>query len=129
MGARKIPKPNEDDVAKAVAELYDVLDIDSLSDVDKFFALNLLEDYGRWAAIADTAWQDIVQQGLVRRETRGGKDNNHYSYQKSESIGVFKDARASKTDLAVKISRFVKNGLVVQEEEEEMDEFDRFNAQ
>jgi len=129
MGARKIPKPSEDDVAKAVAELYDVLDIDSLSDVDKFFALNLLEDYGRWAAIADTAWQDIVQQGLVRRETRGGKDNNHYSYQKSESIGVFKDARASKTDLAVKISRFVKNGLVVQEEEEEMDEFDRFNAQ
>ena len=129
MGARKIPKPSEDDVAKAVAELYDVLDIDSLSDVDKFFALNLLEDYGRWAAIADTAWQDIVQQGLVRRETRGGKDNNHYSYQKSESIGVFKDARASKTDLAVKISRFVKNGLVVQDEEEEMDEFDRFNAQ
>lgn len=129
MGARKIPKPNEDDVAKAVAELYDVLDIDSLSDVDKFFALNLLEDYGRWAAIADTAWQDIVQQGLVRRETRGGKDNNHYSYQKSESIGVFKDARASKTDLAVKISRFVKNGLVVQEEEEEMDDFDQFNAQ
>lgn len=129
MGARKIPKPNEDDVAKAVAELYQVLDIDSLSDVDKFFALNLLEDYGRWAAIADTAWQDIVQQGLVRRETRGGKDNNHYSYQKSESIGVFKDARASKTDLAVKISRFVKNGLVVQEEEEEMDDFDQFNAQ
>jgi len=128
MGARKIPKPNEDDVAKAVAELYDVLDIDSLSDVDKFFALNLLEDYGRWAAIADTAWQDIVQQGLVRRETRGGKDNNHYSYQKSESIGVFKDARASKTDLAVKISRFVKNGLVVQEEEEEMDAFDQFNS-
>ena len=129
MGARKIPKPSEDDVAKAVAELYDVLDIDSLSDVDKFFALNLLEDYGRWAAIAETAWQDIVQQGLVRRETRGGKDNNHYAYQKSESIGVFKDARASKTDLAVKISRFVKNGLVVQDEEEEMDEFDRFNAQ
>ena len=129
MGARKIPKPNEDDVAKAVAELYDVLDIDSLSDVDKFFALNLLEDYGRWAAIADTAWQDIVQQGLVRRETRGGKDNNHYSYQKSESIGVFKDARASKTDLAVKISRFVKNGIAGQVEEEEMDAFDKFNAQ
>ena len=129
MGARKIPKPSEDDVAKAVAELYDVLDIDSLSDVDKFFALNLLEDYGRWAAIADTAWQDIVQQGLVRRETRGGKDNNHYSYQKSESIGVFKDARASKTDLAVKISRFVKNGIAGQVEEEEMDAFDKFNAQ
>jgi len=123
MGARKIPKPSEDDVAKAVEGLYDVLDIDSLSDVDRFFALNLLEDYGRWAAIANTAWQDIVQQGLVRRETRGGKDNNHYAYQKSESIGVFKDARASKTDLAVKISRFVKNGLIEKEEEDELDAF------
>lgn len=118
MGARKIPKPTEEDVEKAVNGLYDVLDIDSLSDVDKFFALNLLEDYGRWAAIAETAWQDIVQQGLVRRETRGGKDNNHYAYSKSESIGVFKDARASKTDLAMKISKFVKSGSIVQEEEE-----------
>ena len=123
MGARKIPKPNEEDVEKAVQGLYDVLDIDSLSDVDKFFALNLLEDYGRWVAIADTAWQDIVQQGLVRRETRGGKDNNHYAYQKSESIGVFKDARASKTDLAMKISKFVKSGMMAQEEEDPLDAF------
>lgn len=123
MGARKIPKPSEEDVERAVQGLYEVLDIDSLSDVDKFFALNLLEDYGRWVAIADTAWQDIVQQGLVRRETRGGKDNNHYAYQKSESIGVFKDARASKTDLAMKISKFVKSGMMAQEEEDPLDAF------
>lgn len=118
MPAKRIPKPRQEDIDSAVQGLLEVIDIDSLSDVDRFFALDLLGDYGKWCAISEAAWTSISTEGTLSRTTTGGKGNNHYKLTKSESINVFKDARAAKSDLAVKISRFVKSGTMVQEEEE-----------
>lgn len=126
MPARKKPTIRQDDIDSAVNSLLDVLDINSLSEVDKFFALDLLQDYGKWCGISEAAWRSIQDEGLTVRQSSGAKGNNHYRMAKSEAIGIFKDARAAKTDLAMKISKFVKSGAIVQEEE--MDEFDAFNA-
>lgn len=119
MPAKRIPKPRQEDIDSAVDGLLAVLDINSLSDVDRFFALDLLNDYGKWCAVADAAWTSIASEGILSRQTTGGKDNNHYRFAKSESIGVFKDARSAKTDLAMKISKFVRQGTIVPEEEED----------
>lgn len=126
MPARKMPRPRKEDIDAAVEELKAVIDIDSLGDVDKFFALDLMMDYGKWAAIANAAWEDIAETGILNRQATGSKDNRHYKFSKSESIGVFKDARASKSDLAMKVSKLVKGSVVQQEEE--LDEFDVFNS-
>lgn len=119
MPARKSPRPRQSDIDAAVEELKAVIDIDSLGDVDKFFALDLMMDYGKWSAIANAAWDDIASTGILMRQSSGGKDNRHFKFSKSESIGVFKDARASKSDLAMKISRFVRQGMPEEQEEED----------
>ena len=126
MPQRKRPRINQEDISNAVDQLMDVLDIESLSEVDRFFALDLLQDYGKWCGIAEAAWRSILDEGLTVRQSSGAKDNQHYRMVRSESIDIFKSSSASKTALAVKISKFVKSGAAVVEEE--MDEFDAFNA-
>lgn len=127
MPQRKKPKVNQDDIDVAVAQLEDALDIDSLSDVDKFFALNLLQDYGRLCGIGEAAWREIYEAGLTVRQQSGAKGNTHYKMVKSESIDIYKMAVASKLSLAAKISKFVNSGLAPAEEDVR-DEFDDFNA-
>lgn len=112
----------KEDIEKAVDELLDVLDINQLSDVDRFFALDLLQDYGKWCGVSEAAWRSIQEEGLTIRQTSGGKGNNHFRMVKSESISIFKDARTAKTDLAMKISKLAKTGVAV-EEQDELDEF------
>lgn len=125
MPQRKRPKVQQEDIDEAVNELMSVLDIDSLSEVDKFFALDLLQDYGKWCGIAGAAWRSILEDGLTERRDSGAANNRHRRMVKSESIDIFKLASASKTALASKISRFVKNGIVATEEEID-DGFDDF---
>ena len=126
MPQRKRPKVNQEDIDAAVSQLSNVLDIDALSEVDKFFALDLLQDYGQWCGIAEAAWRSILEEGLTIRQSSGAKDNQHYRMVKSESIDIFKSSSASKTALAAKISKFVSNGSVVAEEED--DGFDAFTS-
>lgn len=126
MPQRKKPKIQQSDIDVAVEQLEDALDIDSLSKVDKFFALNLLQDYGRTCGIGEAAWRSIENEGLTVRQQSGAKGNTHYKMVKSEAIDIFKMAIANKISLAAKISKFVNSGVLQQEEEE--DEFDRFNA-
>lgn len=127
MPQRKRPKINQEDISSAVDQLMDVLDIDSLSEVDKFFALDLLHDYGKWCGITEAAWRSILEEGLTVRQSSGARDNQHYRMVRSESIDIFKSGSASKTALAAKISKFVKSGAAA-EAVEEMDDFDAFNA-
>lgn len=126
MPQRKRPKVNQEDIDAAVNQLTNVLNIDALSEVDKFFALDLLQDYGKWCGIAEAAWRSILDEGLTVRQSSGAKDNQHYRMVKSESIDIFKSSSASKTALAAKISKFVKSGEAVIEEED--DGFDTFNS-
>lgn len=126
MAQRKKPKVIQEDIDRAVDSLTDVLNIDRLSDVDKFFALDLLQDYGKWCGISEAAWRSIVEDGLTIRQSSGAKGNTHYKMVKSEAIDIFKSSSASKTQLAAKISKFVNSGVM--QEEEEVDEFDAFNA-
>ena len=123
MPARRKPRVLQEDIDRAVDDLLDVLCIDQLSDVDRFFALDLLQDYGKWCGISEAAWRSIIDEGITERVTTGGRGNNHHKMVKSESIAVFKDARTAKTDLAMKISKLVKNGSIVQEEEDELAAF------
>lgn len=127
MPARSKPKIQQEDIDRAIAELREVVDAVQLADVDKLFAMDLLDDYGRWCGISEAAWRDILVEGLTMRQSSGAKDNVHRKMVKSESIGIFKDARAAKTDLAMKISRLVRNGAI-EDNREELDEFDVFNA-
>ena len=127
MPARSKPKVMQDDIDNAIAELSRIVDVVQLAEIDKYFAMDLLRDYGRWCGISQAAWRDIENEGLTMRQSSGAKGNNHHKMVKSESIGIFKDARTAKTDLAMKISRLVKNGTI--EKVEEVDEFDAFNAE
>lgn len=126
MGQRSKPMIDNEDITKAVDELYAVLNIDSLSDVDKFFALNLLDDYGKICGITEAAWRSIERDGLTKREDSGGKGNRHYRMVKSEAIDIFKSGVASKLALAAKISKFVSTGMAQEIAEESKDEFDDF---
>lgn len=119
MGQRSKPAVLQEDIEKATNELLDVLDVDSLSDVDKFFALDLLNDYGMMAAMAEAAKRSILNDGLTKRETRGGKGNNHYSMVKSEAIDIYRQCVTQKIQLAVKISKFVKSGVIDVVEEDD----------
>lgn len=123
MPQRKKPKVNQEDIDRAVDQLTEVLNIDALSEVDKFFALDLLQDYGKWCGIAEAAWRSILDEGLTVRQSSGAKDNTRYRMVKSESIDIFKSSSASKTALAAKISKFVNSGAVEVEEVDPLDEF------
>lgn len=124
MGQRSKPMVKQSDIDDAVARLKEVVDIDSLGDVDRFFAQDLIVDYGKWAAISNAAWQSIVDNGLTVRHASGAKGNTHYKMLKSEAIDIFKAASTNKTALAVKISKFVAQGTAAMEEDiDELDEF------
>lgn len=127
MAQRKRPKVSQADIDQAIDDLKQVVDIDQLNNVDRFFAQDLIVDYGKWAAIANAAWQSIVDDGLTARQSSGAKGNTHYRMVKSECIDIYKHASAMKTQLAAKISKFVAQGMsaIV---EEEIDELDAFNA-
>lgn len=127
MAQRKKPTVNQEDIDSAVEGLMTVLDIDSLSEVDRFFALDLLQEYGRMCGMSEAAWRSILGDGLTTRQSSGAKGNTHYRMVKSEAIDIHKMCVASKLALAAKISKFV-NSSVVKEEEEVLDEFDSFNA-
>ena len=126
MAQRKKPKIDSNDIDAAINGLMDVLEIDSLSKVDQFFAIDLLKDYGKWSAIANAAWRSIESDGLTTRQSSGAKGNNHYKMVKSESIDIFKHASTCRSALASKISKFVKGSVEITEDEP--DEFDDFNA-
>ena len=126
MAQRKKPTIDPHDIDDAMSGLMDVLEIDSLSKVDQFFATDLLKDYGKWSAIANAAWRSIESDGLTTRQSSGAKGNNHYKMVKSESIDIFKHASTCRSALASKISKFVKGSIEITEDEP--DEFDDFNA-
>ena len=125
MAQRKKPKIDPKEIDEAMNGLMDVLEIDSLSKVDQFFALDLLKDYGKWSAIANAAWRSIETDGLTTRQSSGAKGNNHYKMVKSESIDIFKNASTCRSNLATKISKFVKGSVEVTDEEVD-DGFDSF---
>ena len=124
MAQRKKPTIDPNDIQEAVQGLADVLEIDSLSKVDQFFATDLLRDYGKWSAIANAAWRSIESDGLTTRQSSGAKGNNHYKMVKSESIDIFKHASTCRSNLATKISKFVKGSAETVEEAD--DGFDSF---
>lgn len=127
MAQRSKPKVNQEDIDNAVNALTDVLQIDELSEVDKFFALDLLQEYGRMCGMSEAAWRSILNDGLTTRQSSGAKGNTHYRMVKSEAIDIHKACVASKMALAAKISKFVSSS--VPQDEEVFDEFDAFNAQ
>lgn len=127
MAQRKRPKVSQADIDQAIDDLKQVVDIDQLNNVDRFFAQDLIVDYGKWAAIANAAWQSIVDDGLTARQSSGAKGNTHYRMVKSECLDIYKNAIGVKQALSAKISRFLKSGIV-EELEEEIDELDAFNA-
>ena len=127
MAQRKRPKVSQADIDQAIDDLKQVVDIDQLNNVDRFFAQDLIVDYGKWAAIANAAWQSIVDDGLTARQSSGAKGNTHYRMVKSECLEIYKNASSVKSALAQKISKFVKSGTM-ETTEEELDEFDVFNA-
>lgn len=127
MAQRKRPKVSQADIDQAIDDLKQVVDIDQLNNVDRFFAQDLIVDYGKWAAIANAAWQSIVDDGLTARQSSGAKGNTHYRMVKSECLEIYKNASSVKSALAQKISRFVKSGTM-ETTEEELDEFDAFNS-
>ena len=127
MAQRKRPKVSQADIDQAIDDLKQVVDIDQLNNVDRFFAQDLIVDYGKWAAIANAAWQSIVDDGLTARQSSGAKGNTHYRMVKSECLEIYKNASSVKSALAQKISKFVKSGTM-EIAEEELDEFDAFNA-
>ncbi len=124
MAQRKKPTVNQEDIDRAVSSLENVLDIDSLSEVDRFFALDLLQEYGRMCGMSEAAWRSIVDDGLTTRQSSGAKGNTHYRMVKSEAIDIHKMCVASKLALAAKISKFVSSGVI--EVEEKKDDFDDF---
>lgn len=125
MPQRKAPKVRQDDIDNAVSELSNVLDLNALSEVDRFFAISLLQDYGRWCGMSEAAWRSIELYGLTQRQTVGTKQNARSRMVKSEDIDIFKSATASKIALAAKISKFVasSNKSI---EEVSTDDFDDF---
>ena len=127
MAQRKRPKVSQADIDQAIDDLKQVVDIDQLNNVDRFFAQDLIVDYGKWAAIANAAWQSIVDDGLTARQSSGAKGNTHYRMVKSECLEIYKNASATKSMLAAKISRFLASGKV-DDIKDEIDEFDVFNS-
>lgn len=127
MPQRRKPRVSQADIDKAVEDLKKVVDIDQLSNVDKFFAQDLIVDYGKWAAIANAAWNSLKSDGLTERQTTGAAGNRHTKMAKSGCIDIYKNASAMKTQLAAKISKFVAQGssAII---EDELDEFDEFNS-
>lgn len=123
----KKPRVKKADVSKYASDIEQVLHIDELTDVDRFFAKDLSNDYGKWCAIADAAWNSMVADGLTRQHSSGAAGNVHHKMVKSECIDIYKAASAMKTQLAAKISKFSAQGAssVIQEE---MDELDAFNS-
>ena len=109
MPQRKKPRIRHEDIQEAVEGLKSVISFDAMSEIDKFFATNLLESYGKWCAVEKAAWRSLDEDGLTERRDSGAANNRHRRMTKSEALDIFKMATAAKTSIASQISKFAKN--------------------
>lgn len=119
--ARKtIDKRRIDDKRKRLSE-----QIDKLDGIDLMFANDLLEEYARTYEMVLSLGESIARDGVMVEIEKGGANNRHKELVENPAFGTYYKATARLTDLARKISLFVKQGK--DDEGDEEDELVAFN--
>lgn len=114
------------DMAK-VEEKADALmeKIGELEGVDLSFARDLVGEYSRLAEMVATLGNTIAEEGPMIEIEKGGKGNRHTERVENPAFSVYYKATARMADMAVKTSKFVRQGGA---DGEETDPLAAFNS-
>lgn len=95
-----------------VADKTDALmaEIGELEGIDLSFARDLVAEYSRLAGMVAALGRVIAEEGPMIEVTKGGKDNRHTERVENPAFGVYYKATARMADMAVKTSKFVRQG-------------------
>lgn len=99
--------------------------IDKLDGIDLMFANDLLEEYARTYEMVIALGDDISSEGVMVEVEKGGANNRHTEKVENPAFGTYYKATQRLTDLAKKISLFVKQGKDEEEEEDDIVTFNR----
>ena len=128
MPRRKKPRLDDEKVESRLEELEQLIDKETMEGIDIVFATDLLREYASLAEMAYSCRQSIEADGILIETTTGAKDNKTTKLVENPAFGTYYKVTSRMGELATKTSRFMKQSVQVIEEEE-MDEFDAFNAQ
>jgi len=129
MGRRAKPRIDHAKVERRLEEMKGELPMGEMRGIDLVFATDLLREYAGVAEMSISCREAIERDGILIETSTGAKDNRKVRQVEHPAFGTYNKCTARMGDLAQKTSRFMKQAVSQIEEEEEMDEFDAFNAQ
>lgn len=129
MARRAKPRIDGQRVERRLEALKGELDTDAMEGIDLVFATDLLREYAGITEMSISCREAIERDGILIETTTGAKDNRKVRQSENPAFGTYYKCLARMGDIASKTSRFMKQATAkIAEEEEELDEFDRFNA-
>lgn len=93
--------------------------IQDLDGIDLTFATDLLQEYSRTYEMVMVLGEELSREGVLIEVEKGGKDNRHTEKVENPAFATYYKATQRLTDLARKISTFVKQGKEDGEDEED----------
>lgn len=99
--------------------------LENLDGIDLNFANDLLQEYARTYEMVITLGDELSREGVMIEVEKGGKDNRHTEKVENPAFSTYYKATQRLTDLARKISLFVKQGKDNDEEDDDLVAFNR----
>ena len=129
MARRAKPRIDGAKVERRLEQLKGELPIGEMEGIDLVFATDLLREYAGLVEMSISCREAIERDGILIETSSGAKDNRKVRQAENPAFGTYYKCTARMGDLAQKTSKFMKQAVSQIAEEEEMDEFDAFNAQ
>lgn len=98
--------------------------IQDLDGIDLVFATDLLQEYSRTYEMVMVLGEELSREGVLVEVEKGGANNRHVEKVENPAFATYYKATQRLTDLARKISLFVKQGK--EEGDDEEDELSAF---
>ena len=87
--AKAIPKYAEEDVEREKANIRKNLpDLSKRSPLEVYQIEQCIDDCATWVVITDTLKRDVLDNGVIQNQSKGGKDNRHRVQVERETMAL-----------------------------------------
>lgn len=128
MARKAKPRIDNKSVEARLEMLNGELPVDELDGLDLVFAKDLLREYAGLTEMAVSLRNAIERDGILVEKITGAKDNRRVQMVENSAFGTYYKVTSRMGDLANKTSQFIKKAVSKEVEQEEVDDFDAFNA-
>ena len=127
MGRPTNPRYDESGIEGRVEEMKATLS-QELAGLPLMFLERILTEAATLEAMMDGCKEVVRKDGLTRQETTGAKGNRHVKVVPNANLDTYLKLLRTYISVTGSMTKLSKPAAEVAAEEEEMDEFDRFNA-